>query len=123
MGNDGRLRQPALASSYRRAARVLRPLRQAGGGVMNPFERFGMRHLSPSSLNLWTAAPGLWALRYLAGVKDDGNAAMWRGRANEKGLWALLLRPDKKSALDAALAAFEDDAAGLADEDTEDEHN
>ena len=90
---------------------------------MNPFERFGLRQLSPSSLNLWTAAPGLWALRYLAGVRDDGNAAMWRGRAIEKGLGAWLLRPDKKSALDAALAAFEDDAAGLADEDTEDEHN
>lgn len=57
---------------------------------MNSFARFGIDHLSASSLNLWRGAPGLWTLRYIAKLKDDGNPAMWRGTAVESGLAALL---------------------------------
>lgn len=57
---------------------------------MNAFQLHGIDHLSPSSLNLWRDSPGIWALRYLARVKDDGNAAMWRGTAVENGMAALL---------------------------------
>ena len=53
---------------------------------MNALERHGIDHLSASSLNLWRASPGLWSARYLAGLKDDANAAMWRGTAVEAGL-------------------------------------
>lgn len=57
---------------------------------MNAFARHGIEHLSPSSLNLWRENPGIWALRYLKRVKDEGSAAMWRGTAVENGLVALL---------------------------------
>ena len=56
---------------------------------MNSFGRFGISHLSASSLNLWRASPGIFALRYLAKIKDSGNAAMWRGSAVENGLAAV----------------------------------
>jgi len=49
---------------------------------MNPLARYGIDHLSPSSLNLWRASPGLWSARYLAGFKDE-SAATWRGHAVE----------------------------------------
>ena len=57
---------------------------------MNAFARFDIKHLSPSSLNLWRDNPGIWALRYLKRIKDDGSPAMWRGSAVEDGLAAFL---------------------------------
>ena len=57
---------------------------------MNSFQRFGISHLSPSALNLWVSAPGLYALRYIAKIKDNGSPAMWRGTAVENGFAALL---------------------------------
>lgn len=69
---------------------------------MTPFTRHNITHLSASSLNTWREAPGLWALRYLSKVRDDGNPAMWRGSAVEAGLHRVLVgRPDE--ALPAAL--------------------
>jgi hypothetical protein len=56
----------------------------------NSFARFGIDHLSSSSLNLWQSSPGIWAYRYIGRVRDGGNAAMWRGSAVENGLAALL---------------------------------
>lgn len=55
------------------------------------FARFGLNHLSPSSINLWIASPGLFALRYIGKVSDKGGAAMWRGSAVEDGIRAVLL--------------------------------
>ena len=61
--------------------------------MKNAFERRGINHLSPSSLNLWRASPGLWAARYLAGLSEDG-PAMWRGSAVEAGLARFLRSGD-----------------------------
>lgn len=58
--------------------------------MSHAFARHGIEHLSPSSLNLWRDNPGIWALRYLKRITDDGSAAMWRGTAVEGGLAALL---------------------------------
>lgn len=89
---------------------------------MNGFEKFGIARLSPSALNLWNANPGLYALRYLGKFFDEAGPAAWRGNAVEKGLnsWLILKEPD--TALAVALAAFEEEARGLADSDTESEH-
>lgn len=75
----------------------------------NPFKRFGINHLSPSSLNCWRETPGLWCLRYLAKVRDSGNAAMWRGTATEKGVELLLRKPDTPLRDATKLAVFEFD--------------
>src|SRR5437763_763641 len=82
---------------------------------MNPLERHGIHHLSPSSLNLWRASPGLWSARYLAGLKDD-NAAYWRGHAVEAGLLRLLLGGSIEEAQSDAFDFFGRNAM---DEDSE----
>jgi hypothetical protein len=57
---------------------------------MNSFEHHGISRLSPSSLNLFIASPGIWALRYLGRQRDSGNPNMWRGSAVEAGFVARL---------------------------------
>lgn len=74
---------------------------------MNPFQKFGIAHLSPSSLNCWRETPGLWALRYLGKVRDDGSPAMWRGTAVEKGVEAFLLGKPSAHCVSLAEAAFD----------------
>jgi hypothetical protein len=80
--------------------------------MRNSFERFGIGHLSPSSLNLWRASPGVWALRYIGKIKDEGKAAMWRGSAVEVGLAALLHGENLPYAVHAAHMSFDLNATG-----------
>jgi hypothetical protein len=80
---------------------------------MSPFERYAIGHLSPSSLNLWRASPGLWTARYLGGLKDE-NAAMWRGHAVETGLARLFRGGSIGEARSAALDRFDENTAGEA---------
>ncbi len=78
----------------------------------DPFARHGIKHLSPSSLNLWRNSPGIWALRYLAKITDDGSPAMWRGSAVEQGMAALLRGVAMPEALKIARDWFDQEAAG-----------
>lgn len=78
----------------------------------DPFSRHGIKHLSPSALNTWRASPGIWALRYLGNIKDDGNAAMWRGSAVENGLAAIFRGAKLEEAIDIAEQAFDLNAQG-----------
>lgn len=79
------------------------------------FDRFGIRHLSASSLRLYRDQPAAWIVRYLMGVKDDGSPAMWRGSAVEAGVDQILFgRADISNK--AMHTAFEERAAGLADD-------
>jgi hypothetical protein len=89
---------------------------------MNPLERYGIDHLSPSSLNLWRASPGLWSARYLAGLKDD-NAAMWRGHAVEAGLVRMFRGGSIGEARSAALDLFEENATGESSEHVQIQRN
>jgi len=86
---------------------------------MNAFARHGIRHLSPSSLNLWREQPGLWTLRYLNGFREDAGAAAWRGSAVEAGLEHFLRKRDLEAAELHAVASFEANAQGLADDETD----
>lgn len=86
---------------------------------MNPLARYNINHLSPSSLNLWRNAPGIWALRYLAKIRDDGNAAMWRGTAVENGLAAYLRGVDIETACLVAHQGFELNCQGEVSDDIE----
>lgn len=88
---------------------------------MSAFLKHGINHLSPSSLNCWLSAPGIWTLRYLGGAKDDGNAAMWRGSAVEAGLHRLLLGKPDTEALGAAQESFDGQCAGEVSEAIETE--
>lgn len=72
---------------------------------MNTFERHNIKHLSASSLNLWSAMPGLWVMRYLHGFKESTGAAMARGSAVESALLHILHR--QGNPLRAAYASFQ----------------
>lgn len=84
---------------------------------MNPFEKFGLRHLSPSSLNGFLANPALWVGKYLLGWSDDPGPSARRGQAIEAGLdMALFKLGDEKSQEAATLKSFADLTNGIADE-------
>lgn len=82
---------------------------------MDPFSRFGIKHLSASSLGLFRDDPALWALTYLHNVRDEAGPRMWLGTAVEAGLDAHLWQ--SADPLVAARKNFELDAQGdLSDE-------
>ena len=53
---------------------------------MNPFDTYGIGHLSPSSLNLWAAEPALWVMERLLGERSPASAVAARGKAVERGV-------------------------------------
>lgn len=83
---------------------------------MTPFERFGIKHLSPSSLNLFQASPVLWAGRYLFKWQDDAGPAAKRGGAVEAGLDVFLWERDQEKAKRAALDNFALNTGGVVDD-------
>lgn len=90
---------------------------------MNGFAKHGIGHLSPSSLNCWRETPGLWCLRYLAGIKDSGNAAMHRGTAVERGLEVLLRGSPTNTCETFAVDEFDKILQGVLDEAIEAERD
>jgi len=82
----------------------------------DPFERHGIKHLSPSSLRLYRDQPAAWVCKYLFNVKDDAGPAAWRGLAVEAGLDALLFSNAGTDIVRVAMTAFENRAQGLADD-------
>lgn len=80
--------------------------------MTDPFAKFGIKHLSVSSLNLYRAEPARWVAQYLYGVKDGSNPAIWRGNAVEAGLNHALAGANDDEAVIMALANFEQEAKG-----------
>ena len=78
----------------------------------NPFSRYDIDHLSPSSLNLYAAEPAFWSLVYLHGHKDETGPAAWRGSAVEAGVDAWLYKRDLQEATQAGINSFEANALG-----------
>ncbi|CAA6603858.1 conserved hypothetical protein [Rhodospirillaceae bacterium LM-1] len=89
----------------------------------NSFERHGIDHLSPSSLNLWAAEPALWVMERLLGRKSSLGANAARGRAAEHGIHLGLLDPSLPVAdcAKAAESAFDREMALNPDERRESE--
>lgn len=85
----------------------------------NPFARHGIKHLSPSSLNLYASEPAFWTLRYLHGYRDEGGPPAWRGQAIEAGLAHWLFKRDEAEAEGTAQTFYEGLALGLADRQAE----
>lgn len=84
---------------------------------MNPFERHGIDHLSPSSLNLWAAEPALWVMERLLGRRSPISATAARGRAAEHGIHVGLIKPNAELAecIAEAERAFDRDMALVPD--------
>src|ERR1700756_2212716 len=71
---------------------------------MNAFERHGINHLSPSSINCWINAPSLWVLERLIGFKSPVGVGAHRGTAVEAGVSAGLFDHSLSEADCAAVA-------------------
>ena len=61
---------------------------------MNAFEKHGITHLSPSSVNLFISQPSLWACSYLLKRRTPVGPAAHRGNAIEAGVEAGLFDPE-----------------------------
>lgn len=85
--------------------------------MSNPFERHGITHLSPSSLNLYAANPCLWVGRYLSGWQDEMGPAGHRGSSVESGLDHWLFERNKDQACVVAGNRFAELTGGQCDED------
>ena len=80
---------------------------------IDPFRRHGVTHLSPSSLALYRAAPALWVLRYLYGVRDHETPFAWRGKSVEAAVDAIITEgASDNDAIELAMTAFESKAGG-----------
>tara|TARA_R100000541_G_scaffold6695_1_gene14290 strand:- start:2897 stop:3646 length:750 start_codon:yes stop_codon:yes gene_type:complete len=83
---------------------------------MNGFEKHGIKHLSASSINLWTNAPDVWVATYLFKKRGSMSAPAMRGICTEDAVSAFLTgEMQKEAALEKALAKF-DKMFFLADE-------
>lgn len=71
------------------------------------FARFGIDHLSASSINLWTDAPDAWVARYVLKRPMPFGPAPVRGKAVEQAVVATLLGEGQEAAVAAAEAAFD----------------
>lgn len=80
-------------------------------------------HLSFSSIAKFRAAPAVWCVSYLYGVKGDAGPAAWRGTATESAVDMALFTPDatEDALIARAAATFEQNAQGEASEDIEKE--
>lgn len=61
---------------------------------MNAFQKHGIDHLSPSSINLFIAQPALWTCSYLMKRRTPVGPAAHRGTAIEAGVEAGLFDPE-----------------------------
>ncbi len=74
--------------------------------MADPFSKYGIDHLSVSSLNLYAAEPARWVAKYLFSIDDAGGPRMWRGNAVEAGLNQALAGEAIEAAQTAAFLNF-----------------
>ena len=75
--------------------------------MTNGFEKHNIKHLSASSINLWTNAPDVWVAQYLFGKRGPMSAAAMRGICTEDAVVAVLTGGDVAEALKAAHDKFD----------------
>ncbi len=77
--------------------------------MTNAFERHGLAHVSPSSLNSWCAAPALWVVEKLFGHRSTVGPSADRGSAIEHGVNLGLIdtKLSAEACGEAALAEFD----------------
>lgn len=81
----------------------------------NPFEAYGIDHLSPSTCNLFTSSPAMFVMKKCLKIDAPVGAAAYRGTAVEDGVAHGLLNPDAslKDCTSVALQKFNTLAAFL----------
>jgi hypothetical protein len=88
---------------------------------VNGFQKHGITHLSPSSINKWIGSPSAWVAEKLAGKRWPPGIAAHRGTAAELGVVRAISHPDRglDAAVDDAIRHFRDLVAlgGFTEED------
>jgi len=75
--------------------------------MKNPFEKYDIEHLSPSSCNLFTASPAAFVMQKVLGKRSSVGAAAHRGTAVEAGIaFALNSNGDVNGAIDVTKTEF-----------------
>ena len=74
---------------------------------MNGFQKHNVKHLSASSINLWTNAPDVWVAQYLFGKRGPMSSAAMRGICTEDAVVSVLTGTDVAEALKAAHDKFD----------------
>lgn len=74
---------------------------------MSGFQKHGIKHLSASSINLWTNAPDVWVAQYLFGKRGPMSAAAMRGICTEDAVVAVLTGAEVEESLKAAHDKFD----------------
>lgn len=84
------------------------------------YERWNIKHLSPSSINAWRDNPASFVVGWCFGMwSDEAMPAAWRGKACEGALNAFLHGAPKEEALQRAVDLFELEAKGVAEDDVQ----
>lgn len=73
--------------------------------IVNPWEHFGIKSVSPSQITNFNEEPARWFARSVRRLKEDAGPAAWRGEAIEAGLYAFLL--GRPNASDTAERTYE----------------
>ena len=89
--------------------------------AIDPFERHGINHLSPSSLRLFREEPAIWIAKYMLRLPDESGPAAWRGRAVEAGIDRILFDLGMDAAKAAMTQEWNECFQGELDDDTEKE--
>lgn len=76
------------------------------------FERHGIRHLSPSSVNAWIDNPAIWVIKYLGKARDEVGPKAHRGTAVERGLVLLMHGASMEEAVAEANKTFTELCSG-----------
>ena len=74
--------------------------------IGNAFDRFGIDHLSVSSISLFAAAPGIWVMQRLLGRSIPVGACAHRGSAVEAGIIAILSGASHEDGIHITKAKF-----------------
>jgi hypothetical protein len=74
--------------------------------MMNPFERHGIEHLSPSACNLFIGSPAMYVMERIMKKKTPVGAAAHRGNAVEEGVVKGLQGAPLSDAIKAAKDTF-----------------
>ena len=83
---------------------------------MNGFEKHNIKHLSASSINLFSNAPDVWVAKYILGHKQSFGPAPRRGQVVEDAVAATLCGESITVAIDSAIEDFNKDFDFLHDD-------
>ena len=89
--------------------------------MSNPFETYGLKHLSPSTCARFTSCPAMFVLEKVLGRRTAVGTAAHRGSAAEYGVALALDGADLKEAQEQANAKF-DTLAALSGDPRRDKH-